>query len=70
MPEVEQATDSILNTYPQGSKVIHKQEVIHSSYPQAGQGVGAVFPRQKRNPRMLSGASVCIILPQKKYTLK
>lgn len=70
MPEVEQALDSILNTYPQPSKVIHKQEVIHRSYPQAGGGVGSSSPAKKPNPRVLSGASVCIILPRKKYTLK
>ena len=70
MPEVEQALDSSINTYPQATKVIHKQEVIHRSYPQAGGGVGSSSPAVERNPRVLSGASVCIILPQKKYTLK
>jgi hypothetical protein len=70
VPEVEQATDSILNSYPQASKVIHKQEVIHRSYPQAGGGVGSSSHARKRNPRVLSATPVCIILPRKKYTLK
>ena len=70
MPEVEQAINSILNSYPQASKVIHKQEVIHRSYPQAGGGVGSLSTGAKRDPWVLSVASVCIILPNKKYTLK
>jgi hypothetical protein len=70
VPEVEQANSFALNTYPQASKVIHKQEVIHRSYPQAGGGVGSSSHARKRNPRVLSVARICIILPNKKYTLK
>jgi len=70
VPEVEQALAFSINTYPQASKVIHKQEVIHRSYPQAGGGVGSSSHARKRDPRVLSAASVCIILPNKKYTLK
>ena len=50
--------------------LIHRLQVIHSSYPQAGGGVGSLSPAKKRNPRVLSAAPNCIILPNKKYTLK
>jgi hypothetical protein len=64
VPEVESATDSVINSYPQASRVIHR--VIH----RLGQGVGVAFLRKKWHPRVLSAARICIILPNKKYTLK
>jgi hypothetical protein len=38
-----------------------KSQADHSKTGQ-GEGVGAVFPRQKRDPRVLSAAYYCIIL--------
>jgi hypothetical protein len=51
VPEVEQANSFALNTYPQASKVIHKQEVIHRSYPQEAGGGGLIHRPENLSPR-------------------
>jgi hypothetical protein len=70
VPEVEQANSFALNSYPQGQQSYPQDK----SYPQKlstmCRGWGT-YPQPVENyPRVLSITTVCIILPNKKYTLK
>jgi hypothetical protein len=70
VPEVEPAPDSILNSYPQALQSYPQNSKLSTGLTSYPQGMGSSSHARKRDPRVLSVASVCIILPNKKYTLK